>query len=455
MVISGTEFEDISLVLNNATTGKFSLSWNMLLPSANSSGYYDFQGSPLLGEAFLLQIFLSAQQNQGNGTVQALQGSGSFSYPIGEWFNLEHVIDLDNDLMTLLVDGEVILEGISYDGNLSYVHFYSLGQSNLEYFDDIVFKVADDLFCPDLNLAFGDECDDGNENTVGEIVNLNCECVGPFYDCPELVGNFGDDCNDGDIGTLNDMISFDCVCVGLTPQMNGNCSEAIEIGEGFFTSEDLIDGNGYMEECDNFGGGAVNTAWYRYTPSMTGVATVSSEVDQAQPDTRVSIFIGDCDNLMCIDSDDDSGVEFTSLISFDVVEGDSYYIQWDDRWSTESFTFSVEVDFMSIENPSDDNFEEGGFAQKGLVEFGSKIYPNPQHGEDLFVEINSLDLATEKVTIEIYNAYGQRVHEEQFFAESSLVKRAILMNQELSSGMYFVKISMAETSQNHKLIIER
>src|SRR5690606_35319554 len=34
------------------------------------------------------------------------------------------------------------------------------------------------IFCPDLALYAGDACDDGDPNTVEDVVTVDCECLG-------------------------------------------------------------------------------------------------------------------------------------------------------------------------------------------------------------------------------------------------------------------------------------
>ena len=70
--------------------------------------------------------------------------------------------------------------------------------------------------CPD-GPEPGTPCDDGDPNTLNDQINANCECVGstdPNY-CPGLDAFIGEACDDGDDCTVSDIVTEDCDCVGV------------------------------------------------------------------------------------------------------------------------------------------------------------------------------------------------------------------------------------------------
>ena len=89
--------------------------------------------------------------------------------------------------------------------------------------------------CPTLEANIGDACDDGNSDTENDMVSENCECAGTLivFDCPILEANFGDTCDDGDSNTENDLITENCDCAG-TPILTGDFC-----GSEDFSSSDL------------------------------------------------------------------------------------------------------------------------------------------------------------------------------------------------------------------------
>ncbi|MFT5567499.1 MAG: hypothetical protein ACI81Y_002453, partial [Glaciecola sp.] len=123
--------------------------------------------------------------------------------------------------------------------------------------------------------------------------------------------------------------------------LNNTCALADTIAEGIFSDLGPLAGNGATDNC--FGSGnTTHASWYRYFPSATGVATISSSIDLTEPDTRVSVF-AHCDSTTCLAFDDDAGEGFTSITSLQVTAGESYVIEWDDRWAAGPFDFEVSL----------------------------------------------------------------------------------------------------------------
>jgi hypothetical protein len=91
--------------------------------------------------------------------------------------------------------------------------------------------------------------------------------------------------------------------------------------------------------CSSSGAGATMGRWYSFTsPVDTGV-TVSTAASGV--DTRIQVYTGTCGALTCYANDDDGGPGLTAVCAFNALAGVTYYITFDDRWSSNSFTFSV------------------------------------------------------------------------------------------------------------------
>jgi len=70
--------------------------------------------------------------------------------------------------------------------------------------------------------------------------------------------------------------------------------------------------------------------------------TLSSYV-QGYPnvDTRVHVYSGGCAAPVCHAGDDDSGPNYTSITTFEVMAGVTYLIAWDSYWNANGFTFTL------------------------------------------------------------------------------------------------------------------
>lgn len=85
--------------------------------------------------------------------------------------------------------------------------------------------------------------------------------------------------------------------------------------------------------------------WYTFTPTTNGIVDLSSDlpinVAPNSVDTRVSVWSGTCATLTCIGGADDiSASNYLTTFSFDAIVGNTYYIQWDDRWDAAGFDFT-------------------------------------------------------------------------------------------------------------------
>ena len=92
--------------------------------------------------------------------------------------------------------------------------------------------------------------------------------------------------------------------------------------------------------------------WYAYTATGNFTVTVTSDLPANNPlrDTRFHVYTGTCANLTCVEGDDDSGAGLSSTASFDVAQGNTYYIAWDNRWTSTGFSFRL-TEAPIVENP--------------------------------------------------------------------------------------------------------
>ncbi|NMH27989.1 FG-GAP-like repeat-containing protein [Flavobacterium silvaticum] len=91
--------------------------------------------------------------------------------------------------------------------------------------------------------------------------------------------------------------------------------------------------------------------WFKYTPDDYYHVTVTSDMPVNQcKDTRFTVYTGSCiSGLTCLTSDDNSGdlactengESNLATKRFDVMPGTTYYIVWDNTWSTEGFDFQL------------------------------------------------------------------------------------------------------------------
>lgn len=106
-----------------------------------------------------------------------------------------------------------------------------------------------------------------------------------------------------------------------------------------------------------------NARWFKFIPATNGIMTVTSDIaaNPATTDTRLSILTGACAApWTCIAANDDvneSTQNYRSAVTDVVVSaGTTYYIVWDDRWSSAAATFDFTFTGQSCFVPTGFNF---------------------------------------------------------------------------------------------------
>ncbi len=97
--------------------------------------------------------------------------------------------------------------------------------------------------------------------------------------------------------------------------------------------------------CADNGSGATKGEWYAYTPTQNYTVTITTDLQiNSGKDTRFHVYTNGCGNLTCYAGDDDAGVignGYLSVDTFVVLAGTTYYIAWDNKWSSAGFTFEL------------------------------------------------------------------------------------------------------------------
>lgn len=121
------------------------------------------------------------------------------------------------------------------------------------------------------------------------------------------------------------------------------CASATAITAGIHAVSAINGAPGPTPVCVSNGAPAAFGEWYAYTPSTTYNVTVTTDIPANTPkkDTRVHVYTGNCSALTCYAGDDDSGSGYSSVVTFVANAGTTYYIAWDNRWSSTSFSFEL------------------------------------------------------------------------------------------------------------------
>jgi len=123
------------------------------------------------------------------------------------------------------------------------------------------------------------------------------------------------------------------------------CLTATAITAGSYTVT-TVDGTEIpFPICAENGTGATAGEWYVFTAIVNGVANVTTDLPaNSGGDTRVHIYTGTCGSLVCVGGNDDvdfGGGNLYSDFTWDVSNGTSYFIAFDDRYSPAGFDFDL------------------------------------------------------------------------------------------------------------------
>jgi hypothetical protein len=366
--------QDMMLLLGNQVGGVYHLEWKVMIPIGKTA-YYNIQQSQTPGVGWNLDVYFN-QMNNNPGVATMIIGtapSGNFNFTHGEWFTLRHIIDLDANTLELFKD-DVSVFTMNYPNNLGAVNFYSIDANNRYYIDDVEYEAI----------------------------------------------------------------------VEVVPPVNDNCSDAIDITPGtydFTTIAATTDGPDQPGSlCDVFEESNINQdIWYTYTASCNGTAMVST-CNTANFDTRIAIYnAGTCpigaEGLITCNDDGDGCLLFTSIVEWDVTEGESYLIRIGGYDETEVGSGTFELS------------EDCGVSVAENDALSVKLYPNPVENVAFLDLSNS---AADQHEVKIYDLSG-RQHQMIILTGKQIHS---INTAALATGMYLMSISANGYEKVQKMVVK-
>jgi Secretion system C-terminal sorting domain len=123
-------------------------------------------------------------------------------------------------------------------------------------------------------------------------------------------------------------------------QTGNSCANASAVTIGTFKVDTFFKGA-------NTDTSASAARWYKYTPTQDGLMTISS--CGGGSDSRLFVYNGTCAGLTYFAYNDDfcpldvSGDELAANVAKFVKSGQTYLIEWDDKWDDVRFNFSISL----------------------------------------------------------------------------------------------------------------
>jgi len=190
-------------------------------------------------------LILEISTDNGSTWTNVWQKSGNQGT---NWSN--EVIDLNNYVGSTITYRFTGTSGTDYTSDFALDQIILNGVSDPDN-DGDGFPVSQDCNDNDANLTIvGASCDDGNANTINDLVQANCTCAGTdpdndgdgfpvSQDCNDNDANLtivGASCDDGNANTTNDLVQANCTCAGTDIVIDPDTD-----GDGFPASQDCND----------------------------------------------------------------------------------------------------------------------------------------------------------------------------------------------------------------------
>jgi hypothetical protein len=111
------------LLLIGETEGNWGVNFDLQMVGG-AGGYFNVQGTEEAGSGTESWQLNFAEDGAGTAAIDGPWGTMTASMATDEWHNVDLVIDLDQGLMQMSIDGEVLLQGV-YAGILGSINFFA------------------------------------------------------------------------------------------------------------------------------------------------------------------------------------------------------------------------------------------------------------------------------------------------------------------------------------------
>ena len=98
---------------------------------------------------------------------------------------------------------------------------------------------------------------------------------------------------------------------------------------------------------------------------------------------------------------------------------------------------------------------QGGASNLAVENTGDlTMYPNPNRGDQLFINLNAVEAGVNTVNVDIFDLTGKKVTARTIAVQDGTVKTALELNGDLSNGMYLVNITAGSKAYTERLVIQ-
>ncbi len=112
-------------------------------------------------------------------------------------------------------------------------------------------------------------------------------------------------------------------------------------------------------------------------------------------------------------------------------------------WSDDSCTISI---------PMGGGVSPDGWAS--LDNINMTIYPNPNDGEQVYLQLDKLMDIQQNIFVEVFDIYGKMIHNEQIAVNGANVNKILTFDQPLATGLYLINIRINDQTITRKMMVK-
>jgi len=116
-----------------------------------------------------------------------------------------------------------------------------------------------------------------------------------------------------------------------------------------------------------------------------------------------------------------------------------------------------ETCLVTIDNGGGSGIVEDG-GQRVLLnadEPAMNLYPNPNRGEQVFLNLNGLGDGAGSISVDVYDMFGNQVMARTLIAQDGQVNTMLELPGTLASGMYVVNVSSDGRTWTERMVVQR
>jgi hypothetical protein len=162
--------------------GVYEASFWMFIPEG-SSGYYNVQENVTPGVGWAFDVTFASSGDFQVAVDEATVSVGTF--PLGQWFEVHHLIDMDSDVIALIIDG-VVGNPFPFDSPFGGVNFFAFGDGETlgnYYIDDVY--IGDVFDSAAGNCLYPPGCQDVLAYNYDPAAGCDAECI--YAGCTDAV----------------------------------------------------------------------------------------------------------------------------------------------------------------------------------------------------------------------------------------------------------------------------